>query len=525
MKILFYGGTILTMANPLYADAVLVEEGKITAVGSMQELREKAGSCMEVNLEGSVMMPGFIDGHGHMSELGEKLLRVSLRNITSVEEMRICLQNFVKENQVQPGQWVIGRAYDHNLMPGYRNPTLEELDSLIADNPLFIHHGNVHMALMISTAMELMGIHPDTPSPEGGLIEVVDGKLTGYVEENAYFQYVAKLPEPSEEEYFRSLEKAQEMYLSNGITTVQDGIVWKRNLPLFQKIRDRKMLKVDLKMYIEPEAYEEALQIFGELKPEDHMQVSGIKMFLDGSPQGRTAWMREPYADDPTYVAYPTLSDQAVEANFEMAAKYNCQILGHCNGDAAAQQYLDCLERVEKRYPNLAQLRPLIVHAQLMQKDQLERVPGLGALVTFFVAHTYYWGDVHLRNFGHKRGGHVSATGSALRAGVSFTFHQDTPILDPNVIETLWCATNRMTRNGVKLAQEECLSIIGALRAVTVNGAYQYFEENKKGTISEGKQADFVILDRNPLETPTDELGKIQVLQTYKNGVCVYSKN
>lgn len=523
MRVLFYGGTILTMADPLYADAVLVEDGKILALGSAEALRERAGDCEEVHLNGATMLPGFIDGHGHLSELAEKLLRASLRDVTSVEEIKRRLDTFIESNHIQPGQWVIGRAYDHNFMPGFQNPTLEELDAIAPRNPLFIHHANGHMALMNSAAMALMGIRPDTPAPEGGVIGLADGKLTGYVEENAYFQYVAKLPEPSEEAYFQSFVKAQEMYLSNGITTVQDGIVWKKHLPLFQEIHDRGLLKVDLRMYIDPPAYEEALERFGHLKPDDHMRVAGLKMFLDGSPQGRTAWMRKPYADDPGYCGYPTLTDAAVEANFRKAAEMHCQILGHCNGDAAAQQYLDCLERVEKKYPALAELRPLVVHAQLMEEDQLARVPGLGALVTFFVAHTYYWGDVHLRNFGQARGSRVSAAGSALKAGVRFTFHQDTPILDPNVIETLWCATNRITRNGVELAAEERISVMDALRAVTVNGAYQYFEEDQKGTITPGKRADFVVLDGDPLKTPASDIRGIRVLETYKDGVCVWS--
>jgi predicted amidohydrolase YtcJ len=524
MKILFYGGTILTMSDPLYVDAALVENGKILALGAEEELRSAGPDYTEVNLNGATMMPGFIDGHSHLSELAEKLLRASLRDVTSVNDIKKRLAVFIEENHIQPGQWVIGRAYDHNFMPGYQNPTLEELDSITPENPLFIHHTNGHMALMNSLAMELMDIHPDTPAPAGGMIEVIDGKLTGYIEENAYFKYTAKLPAPTEEAYFQSFLKAQEMYLSSGITTAQDGIIWEKNLPVFEKIAKQGLLKLDLRMYFDPPAYEKALELFGGMSPNGHMRVSGIKMFLDGSPQGRTAWMLEPYADDPGYCGYPTLTDEAVEANFEKAAKMNCQILGHCNGDAAAQQYLDCLARVEAKYPQLSDVRPLVVHAQLMTKEQLERVPSLGALVTFFVAHTYYWGDVHLRNFGAQRGSHISATGSALNAGVSFTFHQDTPILDPNVIEMLWCATNRVTRGGVELAADERISVMDALRAVTVNGAYQYFEEEQKGTIAPGKRADFVVLSHNPLEISPLDLREIQVLHTYKDGKCVWSR-
>ena len=198
------------------------------------------------------------------------------------------------------------------------------------------------------------------------------------------------------------------------------------------------------------------------------------------------------------------------------------QLLAHCNGDRAAQQYLDALERAaeEGKCPP----RPVMIHAQLLGRDQLERVKKLGVIPSFFVAHVYHWGDVHVKNFGLERAEHISPAGSALSQNIPFTFHQDAPVIKPDMLETVWCAANRITRQGVVLGAKEAVSVQQALRAVTETAAYQYFREGQIGTIEPGKQADFVLLDRDPLETPRQALRDIQVLETYKGGQQIWSK-
>lgn len=211
-----------------------------------------------------------------------------------------------------------------------------------------------------------------------------------------------------------------------------------------------------------------------------------------------------------------------MEQLVRQACREGVQLLAHCNGDAAAEQYLRACERVRGEYPALPDIRPVMIHAQLLRRDQLPRLRRLSMLPSFFVAHVYYWGDVHLENFGRERAGYISPAASALRAGVRFTFHQDTPVLPPDMLTTLWCAVQRKTKGGRQLAESECLTPLQALRAVTINGAYQYFEEKEKGSLRPGKKADLVILDRNPLTVPKDELRAIQVTETIKEGVSVY---
>ena len=179
-------------------------------------------------------------------------------------------------------------------------------------------------------------------------------------------------------------------------------------------------------------------------------------------------------------------------------------------------------EKVQKEHPEYSTNRPVMIHAQLVQKEQLERMKKLSMMPSFFLAHVYYWGDIHLENFGKKRAEKISPAGTAKALGLPFTFHQDSPVLMPDVFRTIWCGTKRMTKAGVLLAEDEKISVYDGLKAMTVYAAYQYGEEETKGTIQEGKTADFIILDRNPLEIPEEEVKDVKVLETIKEGKQIY---
>lgn len=191
----------------------------------------------------------------------------------------------------------------------------------------------------------------------------------------------------------------------------------------------------------------------------------------------------------------------------------NRQLLCHCNGDAASQQMLNAFRHSRQKTTDT---RPVMVHAQTLRPDQLPQLKETGIMPSYFVAHVYYWGDVHIKNLGVERAGKISCTGSALKEGVCFTFHQDTPVIHPDMLETVSIAVNRMTKEGVLLGEDERISVMEALKAVTINAAYQYFEEEKKGSIKEGKLADLVILQQNPLKVDKKDIGKIQILETIK---------
>jgi len=213
--------------------------------------------------------------------------------------------------------------------------------------------------------------------------------------------------------------------------------------------------------------------------------------------------------------------------NVVIILTYDRLSLSNSLNNAFKQKYEELENQTEQIQQELAEdgqkdLRPVMIHAQLVREDQLKRMARIGMMASFFTAHTYYWGDIHLQNFGEERAKKISPAKTASKYGVPFTFHQDSPVLLPNMIETIWCAVNRISREGKDMGHAERISTLEALKAITSMAAYQYREEDKKGSIKEGKVADFVILDRNPLEVEKEELREIRILATIKEDRMVY---
>lgn len=520
MKTLYFGGTILTMEKDIYTEAVLTENTRILAVGGKQELEHGNPDCEKVDLQGKVMLPGFVDAHSHFTQTAMGGLQVSLGDVSTIEEAKQRIQEFSKDTSIKRGEWIIARDYDDNLSARNQRIPLAVLNELAPENPLVIQYKSGHMGLFNRLALEKLQITGSTTVPEGGRIEQDVNGLTGYMEENAFFKYLKMVPTPSKEKLTAAYNRAQDKYVSYGITTIQEGMFTKEMLPLYQFLLSQNLLKLDLNAYTDLETYDIARGTLADYmrKYHHHVKFAGIKIFLDGSPQGRTAWMREPYHGSSSYSGYGTMTDEEVCRAFELAGIEKIQLLAHCNGDAAVEQFLRCLKKVSKKYQNLLKLRPVIIHGQLMGRDQLREAKELGAVVSFFAAHTYYWGDVHVKNFGLKRASRISPAASAKRCGLPFTFHQDAPVINPDMLETIWCAVNRITKSGIHLGVDERVSVFDALKAVTINAAYQYFEEGTKGSIAPGKYADFVILDKDPLSVPKEAIRKIHVLKTIKNG-------
>lgn len=546
-RMLFYNGTVITMEEPFCAQAVLTEEGVIRAVGTFEDVRAAAGEgemCL-VDLQGHTLMPGFIDPHSHFTACANATMQVDLGEAECFEDVIRLIREFIQREQIPAGQWVRASGYDHNRLREGRHPDRRVLDQAAPEHLLMVSHQSGHMGAFNTRALKALGVDGHTEPPQGGMIAVEGGEPTGYMEENAFLQYIQKAPMPSPEAFLEAYRKAQKLYASYGITTVQEGMMSAPLGPLYQLLLHSGILELDLVAYVDMEAGDELKRQFADHigTYKDHMKIGGYKMFLDGSPQGRTAWLREPYlpveggnagpaggaartkgaAPSPD-CGYPTLTDAAVKSNILRAERDQMQLLAHCNGDAACEQYLREYAAALAELPDHTpgDIRPVMIHAQLLGLDQLERVKALGIIPSFFLAHVYHWGGIHLKNLGQKRAERISPAHSALEHGIRFTLHQDAPVIRPDMMETVWCAVNRLTRNGVLLGAKERISVEDALRAVTINGAYQYFEENKKGSIAPGKLADFVILERNPLEADPMELRTIRVMATIKEGKCIY---
>lgn len=523
--VIYYGGPILTMEPGPDPEAVLVREGRIEAVGPLEKCLSLAPRARRFRLDGRALLPAFLDPHSHVTSLASTLGLCDLSAAKSFDEIVLALRGFLAANPPAPGGWISGFGYDHNFLREKQHPTRQLLDLVSADIPILISNASGHMGVANSAALRAMGITADTPDPEGGLIGREPGSRepNGYLEETAFTSTGSRAPRPTMEQRVAQLCRAQEIYFSHGITTIQDGLTRDADWALLQTAADQGRLQADIVSYIDLQQCRGLAQDNPRLKQyRGHLKLGGYKIFLDGSPQGRTAWMSQPYqgADD-GYRGYPIHSDAAVRDFMAAALEDDVQILAHCNGDAAAQQMLDAYAAAVKK-TGRGGIRPVMIHAQLLRADQLPQLAELGMFASFFVAHTWQWGDIHIENFGMPRAARISPVGSALRAGVPYTFHQDTPVLPPDMIDTLFCAVNRVTRSGVQLEQSERIGVLEALRGVTVNAAAQYFEENEKGTLAPGKRADLVLLSEDPRAVPSEALRRVQVLETFKDGVSVW---
>lgn len=530
MRTIYYHGEVVTMERENdYQEAFSVVDGIIEAVGTDEEIlgRRQEGDKL-IDLKGKSVFPGFIDGHSHFVGVANALTQCNLSDANSFEDIISKMKDFIKVYNIAAGEWVCGSSYDHNFLIENAHPTKEVLDRISIVHPIVIVHASSHMGSVNSLVLRKMHIDENTPDPQGGKYYRIGDSMepNGHMEEKAFISMQNAIPLPSREALMKLIIKAQDIYAGYGITTIQDGMVDSSLFQLLQYAASNQFLHLDIVGYIDLNNCRDLLIENKHLTNQywNHFKIGGYKIFLDGSPQGKTAWLSAPYVGE-EYCGYPSLSDEKLYKLIEESLIDEVQLLAHCNGDAAAEQYIYQFEKAIKQYVEKDNRRPIMIHAQLVRKDQLKRMSALHMIPSFFIAHTYYWGDIHITNLGFERAARISPAHTAEDLHIPYTFHQDSPVIQPDMMRTIWCAVNRKTRNGVFIGKEERITVWQAMKAITINGAYQYFEENEKGTISAGKIADVVILDKNPLCTEHDDIKDILVLETIKDGKTVYKKH
>ncbi len=534
MQTLYYGGDIITMVQEEDApEALLTQDERIRFVGSFEEAEALCDAGTEyVDLHGKTLMPSFIDGHSHISMYSRFASFPDVSECTSFSEIQDFLKKYLKEHALAESDVLLAVGYDHNFLKEEKHPTRDILDAVSDRIPIYLYHSSGHMGVANTPLLRMAGLGDDTKDPEGGRYgRYGDGRLNGYAEELSAFGPIlmtafSRIPsDPANQ-----MRDVQDIYLKYGITTVQDGGTSREVFAGFLDMARQGIFKLDVVSYLmfdeEPEkTMAEHPKVAGRYW--NHLKAAGAKIFLDGSPQGRSAWLTEPYEGEESYRGYPTQTDVGVVKASRCAIEHGYQLLAHSNGDAASDQYIRCYKKAMEDVGGAASkrdLRPVMIHCQTVRDDQLKMMAEMDMIPSIFVAHTYYWGDVHLKNLGPVRGAHISPAKAAKDCGLRYNFHQDCPVLMPDMMRTVWCAVNRLTRKGVRIGQDQCISVYDALRGITVNAAYAYHEEDQKGTLEAGKLADLVILDRNPLKTDRMELKDIEVLRTVKEGVVLYRR-
>jgi len=521
MKRMYTGGTILTMDKSApRAEAILTEGGRICKVGRKDVLGKEADEV--IHLKGCTLMPGFVDGHSHMIGTGMDLVvDCSLDGCRSFDEILERITAFREKKGLTQGQPIMARGYDLAILKENAHPTAAVLDRLGFDNPVACIHKSLHMGAYNTVAMKLAGVlEPGYVCPANGAAQRdSQGNLTGYFEEGARRAFssvfASKTPAQDVQE---AVLAAQELYIRKGFTTVQEGSANSIfRLERLAALSKEGKLKVDVVAYTAStgDTLEKAQALFAEPLP--HLKLGGVKVFLDGSPQGRTAWLRHPYEGESEYRGYPNMSDAQLEQKLCTAKACNMQVLAHCNGDAACEQFINMWEKT-KGDPSL---RPVMIHAQTVTRNQLVKMTKLGMMPSFFVGHTWFWGDTHIQNLG-ERAMHISPVQTALGLGLPVSFHQDCPVTKPDMLHSIWCAVNRVTRQGVSLAQEERVDVYDALIAATAGGAYSYHQEQEKGILRLGALADMVILDKDPTAIDPMQIRDIRVLATIKEDIPIF---
>jgi predicted amidohydrolase YtcJ len=567
---IYHGGSIVTMVTDQdQVEALAVKNGRILCAGSKSDVLACAGETTKtLDLKGRCLMPGFIDPHSHVVLQSAKFATVNLDprpigEVSSIADIQRLLREHIKKNNLAPGKWVIGWGYDDTGIEEMRHPMREDLDAVSTEHPILLVHISCHLCTGNSFLMQEIGVSEDTPDPEGGKIQRKPGSRepSGVLEELAMLHVVKKLPAPTPEKAMEMIEQGLKYYAAAGITTAQDGATGPGAVNLLEAMDVQGRLPIDVIVYPIYKSVDNAMLdvIAADKGVTRRLRRGGVKLTIDGSIQGYTAFLSKPYHVQPGETAprndkcfsenaehifvsddtpcadaeemtgakqghrgYANMQQEEVIEWIRRCDRKEIQILSHTNGDAASDMLIEAVETVRGGKPR-PDLRTTIIHAQTMREDQLDASAKHGLVPSFFPIHITFWGDRHRDIFlGPQRARRISPAKSALDRGIKFTLHHDAPVAGIGMLQVASASVNRITSGGKELGPEQRITAFEALRAITADAAWQYFEEDSKGTLENGKLADLVILSDNPMTVDPMKMVDIEVLETIKEGVTIY---
>jgi predicted amidohydrolase YtcJ len=535
--LIFLGQNIITM-DASNVSAVAVRGDRIVVAGSEQDARALQGEGTRViELGERALLPGFIDAHGHFAGVARYADMLDLSSppvgdVTSVDDIVRKLQRRIENRNIPPGELVYGYGYDDSLLAELRHPDRDDLDRASSDHPIVIRHVSGHLLAANSMALLEAGVGANTADPAGGIIRRRPGsdEPDGVMEETAmqFFPGTGELLTPQRQSELR--REAVQIYAGYGITTIQDSNVSQAYVDRLKAEGLEQEYAADIVTFVmgNPLPDDVLATVAADTSYTGGVRNGGVKFTLDGSPQGRTAWMSEPYNAGPPgaaadYVAYPSYDPDAWLNRIGPLLERGVPVLAHANGDAAIELMIDGVANAIAAGP-VPDHRSVIIHAQLIREDQLDRVAELGIIPSFYSVHPFFWGDWHRLSFGEERARFISPVQAAIARDIPFTVHNDSPIVPPDMMRLVEITVNRETRSGFVLGPDQRASVMQALHAITLGAAYQYFEEDEKGSITVGKRADLVILEDNPLTVATSELGEVSVLETFARGKSIFKR-
>jgi predicted amidohydrolase YtcJ len=516
------GGKILTM-NPSqpYAEAVAVRQDRIVKVGANEEITQLIGKSTKViRLNGKTVVPGFIDTHIHVTDFGRLLTWVDLYGIKSIKEMKRRIEERVRQTPM--GRWIIGRGWDQNCFAEKRLPTRRDLDDVSAENPVILYHQSGQLCVVNSRALALAGVTKHTSAPSDGMIDkdAETGEPTGVLRDAATNLVWNIVPAPSEEEFVEAAGLACEKIVAAGVTSVHWMVLSSTELSIIQRLRRGNRLP--LRVYvIMPWSIFDTATVFSLRKEleDDMVKIGGVEIFADGYLAARTAALFQPYSDCPNSSGRLLCTQEEMNASAAKILKTGLQLVMHAVGDKAVDAALTTIEEISKEALG-KELRARIEQAAVLNNGLIERMKKQKVIVSVqprvIDSEFSVWSAI--TRLGAERARWLYPLKRLLKKGIQIVGGSDCPMEPLSPLLGVQAAVTRA------FFPEERLTVDEALRLYTINAAYASFEENIKGSIENGKLADFTVLSRDPREVLPNEIGCINVEMTIIGGRVAYSK-
>ena len=528
-KKIYFGGSIVTInENQPFVEAVGIKGDKIASVGTLEVVKLEMGkNCEFIDLKGNTLLPGFIDCHLHPMGYISHLLNPDLTNVKSLKELKDLLKILSEETKID--EFIIAYNFSEERFDDPILPNRWDIDEVCPNHPVFILRYDGHIGIANTRALNLVELDEDTQAPEGGEIRKdKSGNLTGVISENALNLIFTKIPTPNDVKIAAATKKGSKNLAQKGLTSFH-GII---NADARSKTSNRKTdefsLFTSVKNYFLQDCYtfietnypEKVIELskssLNECYSDSKAKIGGLKLYLDGSFGAKTACMFEPFTDAPEECGFCVIEEEDIYEKMKVAHNNRLQIVIHAIGDKANRIAMDLYKKLLTEYPR-NDPRHRIEHASMLTEDVINDMSEYGIIASCqppFINSEYNW---IAKRIGEERCKYTYPIKSIVQAGVVLASGSDCPVEDPNPILGLHAL---VTRNS--FVPEECLNVEEALKSYTINAAYAAFEEDVKGSIEVGKLADFVILDRNPLKVPKDEIKEIRVMKTIIRGKTVF---
>jgi len=538
---IYFGGDIVTVNDNLpTAEAVAVRDGKILAVGARAEVEKahKGAATKSIDLAGRTLTPSFIDAHSHyinslLVANQCKLYAPPAGPGKDVESIVAELKKFAADRRIAKGDMIMGYGYDDTVMPNGRLLNRDDLDAAFPDNPVRVDHVSMHGAVMNSLALKKYGLSAATKTPPGGVIVRKAGTQEPYglIMETAFLPVVEKAETMTPVQEIEWTKAGQMLYAEAGVTTAHEGASHLAQVQTMKRATAAGANIIDVVAYpfitdVDNVLKEIPLSAWGAY--DKHFKIGGVKITMDGSPQGRTAAFTTPYLNggpggEKDWKGELTFPQDVVNQMVKRVYGMGVPLILHCNGDASIDGFLKAYE-FARAGDFTKPWNVTTIHTQFLRKDQIPKFVQYKVRPSFYTLHTYYFAEAHIANRGKDQAAYISPMRDAIDAGLRPTNHTDFVVAPLDQMFMLWSAVNRVSRAGAVIGDDQRVTPLEGLKAMTIWAAEQYGEQDSKGSLEAGKLADLVILDKNPLKVDKMAIKDVKVLETIKEGKTVYKR-